>query len=177
MQFEKTENILGKGGYSTVYICKKKNSDSNKSYAMKISEELKSPKKNHLLIEYKILKYLSGGIGIPKVYYFGIENEDEKKYCLVQQLLGNNLTEELKKSNNKFQTEKYINIGLQMVSRIEFLHSRGFIHCDVKPENFVLDADSNDNDNNFTVFLIDYGLAEPYINLKTKAYGHEYNTI
>ena len=168
MQFEKTENILGKGGYSTVYICKKKNSDSNKSYAMKISEELKSPEKNHLLTEYKILKYLSGGIGIPKVYYFGKENEDGKKYCLVQQLLGNNLTEELKKSNNKFQTEKFINIGLQMVSRIEFLHSRGFIHCDVKPENFVLNADSNDNDNNFTVFLIDYGLAEPYINLKTK---------
>ena len=167
MQFEKTEKILGKGGYSSVYLCKKKSSDSNKRYAMKISEENKNSKKNYLLIEFKILKYLSGGIGIPKVYSFGKENNESNDYYLVQQLLGNNLTQELKKYKNKIPKEIYINIALQMISRIEFLHSRGFIHCDIKPENFAISLDCNDN-KNFTVYLIDFGLAEPYINLKTK---------
>ena len=166
MQFEKTETLLGKGGYSSVYICKRKNSDSKKRYAMKISEEYKSPIKNYLLLEYKILRYLSGGIGIPKVYCFGKENNDTNNYYLVQELLGNNLTQELKKYK-KFPKEMYINIALQMISRIEFLHSKGFIHCDIKPENFALNLDNNDN-NNFIVYLIDFGLAEPYINLKTK---------
>ena len=172
MQYEKTEKLLGKGGYSSVYLCKKK-IDSNKKYAMKISEENKNMTKNHLLIEYKILKHLSGGIGIPKVYSFGKENnESNSYYYLVQQLLGNNLSQELKKYKNKIPKDIYINIALQMISRIEFLHSKGFIHCDIKPDNFALGLDNNDNkdnkDNNYTVYLIDYGLVEPYLNLKTK---------
>ena len=173
MQFEKTDKLLGKGGYSSVYVCKKKNSDSTKIYAMKISEIYKSPQKNnHLLIEYKILKYLSGGIGIPKVYSFGKENNDSNTYLLVQQLLGNNLTQELKKYNNKIPKEIYINMAVQMITRIEFLHSKGLIHCDIKPENFALSIDNNDK-KNIIVYLIDFGLAEPYMNLKTKEHRQQ----
>ena len=51
-----------------------------------------------------------------------------------------------------------------MIFRIEFLHSKGFIHSDLKPENFVLNKDNN----NTMVYLIDFGLAEPYIDLKSK---------
>ena len=164
MQFEKTEKIIGKGGYSSVYLCKRKNVDSFKSYAMKISKNNPLNKNNHLFKEYKILRYLSGGIGIPKVYSFGKESNDNNSYYLVQQLLGNNLTQELIKFKNKFPKELYINLGIQMISRIEFLHSKGFLHCDLKPENFVVNLD----DNNVIVYLIDFGLAEPYINLKSK---------
>ena len=126
--------------------------------------------KNHLLIEYKILKHLSGGIGIPKVYAFGKEiTESNTNYYLVQQLLGNNLSQELKKYKNKLPKDTYISIALQMISRIEFLHSKGFIHCDIKPENFALGRDDSENSNeNNIVYLIDYGLVEPYLNLKTK---------
>ena len=147
MQYEKTDQLIGKGGYSSVYVCKKKGADSNKNYAIKILEEIRNPTKNHLLIEYKILKHLIGGIGIPKLYSYGVDNDT---IYLVQQLLGNNLTQEMKKNKNKFSKKTFINIALQMISRIEFIHTFGFIHCDIKPD------------------LIDYGLAEPYINLKTK---------
>ena len=172
MQYEKTDQLIGKGGYSSVYVCKKKGADSNKSYAIKISEEIRNPAKNHLLIEYKILKHLIGGIGIPKVYSYGVDNDN---IYLVQQLLGNNLTQEMKKNKNKFSKKTFINIALQMISRIEFIHTFGFIHCDIKPDNFVLDLSSKDDNkskdkekDNPVVYLIDYGLAEPYINLKTK---------
>ena len=172
MQYEKTDQLIGKGGYSSVYVCKKKGADSNKNYAIKISEEIRNPAKNHLLIEYKILKHLIGGIGIPKVYSYGVDNDN---IYLVQQLLGNNLTQEMKKNKNKFSKKTFINIALQMISRIEFIHTFGFIHCDIKPDNFVLDLSSKDDNKskdkekgNPVVYLIDYGLAEPYINLKTK---------
>ena len=176
MQYEKTDKLIGKGGYSSVYICKKKNADSNnQKYAMKISEDIHNCPKNHLLIEYKILRYLIGGIGIPKVYSYGKENNN---IFLVQQLLGNNLAQEMKIRKNKFSKKIFINIALQMISRIEFLHSYGFIHCDIKPDNFVFNLDNeNDKENkenndkeNFVIYLIDYGLAEPYINLKTKVH-------
>ena len=172
MQYEKTDQLIGKGGYSSVYVCKKKGADSNKNYAIKISEEIRNPSKNHLLIEYKILKHLIGGIGIPKVYSYGVDNDN---IYLVQQLLGNNLTQEMKKNKNKFSKKTFINIALQMISRIEFIHTFGFIHCDIKPDNFVLDLSSKDDNkskdkekDNPVVYLIDYGLAEPYINLKTQ---------
>ena len=141
---------------------------------MKISLEQKNnSSKNHLLIEYKILKRLIGGIGIPKVYYYGKENDN---IFLVQELLGNNLSQEMKKRKNKFSKKTFVSIALQMISRIEFLHSYGFIHCDIKPDNFVLNLEKenenvNENNNakdNLVIYLIDYGLAEPYINLKTK---------
>ena len=164
MQFEKTEKMIGKGGYSSVYLCKRKNVDSIKRYAMKISKNNSLNKNNHLFKEYKILRYLSGGIGIPKVYSFGKVSNEDNSYYLVQQLLGNNLTQELIKFKNKFPKQLYINLGIQMISRIEFLHSKGFIHCDLKPENFVIYLDNN----NIIVDLIDFGLAEPYINLKSK---------
>ena len=172
MQYEKTDQLIGKGGYSSVYVCKKRGADSNKNYAIKISQEIRNPAKNHLLIEYKILKHLIGGIGIPKVYSYGVDNDN---IYLVQQLLGNNLTQEMKKNKNKFSKKTFINIALQMISRIEFIHTFGFIHCDIKPDNFVLDLSSKDDNkskdkekDNPVVYLIDYGLAEPYINLKTK---------
>ena len=172
MEFEKTDQLIGKGGYSNVYICRKKGSDSNKNYAIKILKEQNNPNKNHLLIEYKLLKHLIGGIGIPKVYSYGIEDDN---IFLVQQLLGNNLAQEMKKNKNKFNKKVFINIALQMISRIEFLHSNGFIHCDIKPDNFLLNLSTQERDNaenkekeKITIYLIDYGLAEPFINLKTK---------
>ena len=174
MEFEKTDQLIGKGGYSYVYICKKKGSDTNKNYAIKILKEQGNSNKNHLLIEYKLLKHLIGGIGIPKVYSYGIENDN---IFLVQQLLGNNLAQEMKKNRNKFNKKLFIKIALQMISRVEFLHSNGFIHCDIKPDNFLLNLSPQERGNtenkekdkeNITIYLIDYGLAEPFINLRTK---------
>lgn len=43
-------------------------------------------------------------------------------------------------------------VFLQICSAIEYCHSKGIYHCDIKPENLLLD--SNDN-----VYLCDFGLA------------------
>ena len=40
MQYEKTEQLIGQGGYSSVYICKKKDSDTNQKYAIKLSKDI-----------------------------------------------------------------------------------------------------------------------------------------
>ena len=49
----------------------------------------------------------------------------------------------------------------QMINRIETLHQFGFIHRDLKPQNIVIGSDDPE-----TIYLIDYGLAEKFLNMK-----------
>lgn len=51
----------------------------------------------------------------------------------------------------------------QMIQRLEFLHSRFFIHRDVKPDNFLVGRDPNLH----YIYLVDFGLAKRYKDPKT----------
>jgi serine/threonine protein kinase len=44
-----------------------------------------------------------------------------------------------------------------MLKILRFIHEKGFIHRDVKPDNFVLSHDSTD------IYIIDFGLCKRYI--------------
>lgn len=45
-----------------------------------------------------------------------------------------------------------------MISRIERLHTRGYIHRDLKPENILIGLEENAS----TVFLIEFGLTKKW---------------
>jgi len=57
-------------------------------------------------------------------------------------LLGINL-EQLNKRNGKkgLSIDLSIQIGIQILKRIEKLHEYGYLHRDIKPENFLLNKD------------------------------------
>lgn len=50
-------------------------------------------------------------------------------------------------------------LGDQMVQRIEFVHSRNFLHRDIKPDNFLMGVGKKSH----KLYLIDFGLAKRYI--------------
>ena len=50
-------------------------------------------------------------------------------------------------------------LGESMITRLEFMHSRSFIHRDVKPDNFLMGT----NNNSHRVYVVDMGLAKRYI--------------
>ena len=58
--------------------------------------------------------------------------------CLVIQELGPNLEDLLQFCGGRFSLQTCLNIGLQILDRVEQLHSLGFIFRDVKPENFLI---------------------------------------
>ena len=55
----------------------------------------------------------------------------------------------------------------QMISRIEWVHNKNFIHRDIKPDNFLMGIGRHCN----KVFLVDFGLAKKYRKIiKRKVY-------
>ena len=52
---------------------------------------------------------------------------------------------------------------LLQISQIEFIHSKNFIHRDVKPDNFLMGLGKKGN----LVYVIDFGLAKKYRDART----------
>jgi serine/threonine protein kinase len=108
-----------------------------------------------LLHEYKIYKTISNPeIGIPSMKI--IKNGEQK--IIVMDLLGESL-ETLLSKHKKFKLKTIILLAMKMINILRYLHSKGYIHRDIKPDNFVIGH--NENQNN--LYLIDYGLSKEFI--------------
>ena len=72
--------------------------------------------------------------------------------------LGQNIDQKVNRNPDLCTLKWSYNVCLQILNRIEDLHNLGYIHGDLKLQNVV--EGLNDNK---TFYLIDYGLAEKYI--------------
>ena len=88
----------------------------------------------------------------------------ERDYnVLVMDLLGPSLEDLFIYCGNEFSMKTVLMLADQMISRIEFVHSRFYIHRDIKPDNFLMGKGSNFN----TLYIIDFGLAKRYKDPRT----------
>ena len=95
-------------------------------------------------------------IGIPRIYFSGTEGEYN---VMVMDLLGQSLEEIFIESKKKFELKTVCMLAEQMISRVEYLHKKQFIHRDIKPDNFLMGLGSNAN----KVYMVDFGLAKKYV--------------
>jgi serine/threonine protein kinase len=145
---------LGSGSFGSVWrVVEKK---TNKEYAVKIEDKNnKSRLKNEYNI-YKKLKYGGISFGIPKVKCYW---ESEKKCYLFMELLGKSLDQILNDLPGAFDLATVLKLGIQITKLLEIVHSVGFIHRDIKPNNFLMGI----GDNIDHVFIMDFGLSKKYI--------------
>jgi len=105
--------------------------------------------------EKETYEALNGGVGIPRVRWFGQECDF---YALAIDALGPSLEDLLNYCGRKFSLKTILLIADQAISRIQYIHSKGFLHRDIKPDNFLMGAGRQGN----TLYTIDFGLAKEF---------------
>ncbi|CAL9062755.1 unnamed protein product [Musa banksii] len=147
---------IGSGSFGEIYLGT--NIQTNEEVAIKL-ENVKT-KHPQLLYESKLYRILQGGTGIPNVKWFGVEGDYN---VLVMDLLGPSLEDLFNFCSRKLSLKTVLMLADQMINRVEFVHSKSFLHRDIKPDNFLMGLGRRANQ----VYIIDFGLAKKYRDTST----------
>ncbi|KAJ2893281.1 Casein kinase II subunit alpha, partial [Coemansia aciculifera] len=138
---------IGRGKYSEVF--EGVDVSSNTSCVIKV---LKPVKKKKIKREIQIMQNLSGGPNIIQLYDV-VRDPQSKTPALISEYVNNTDFKLLYPMLDDLQVRYYI---FQLLKALDYAHSRGIMHRDVKPHNVMIDNQRR------TLRLIDWGLAEFY---------------
>lgn len=147
-------NKIGSGSFGEVYLVQ---DGSNKNYAAKIEEKKSNSRLKEEYDIYKKLKKNGVSIGIPQIINY---LETPYNNILIMQLLGNSLDGLLEIHGGIFDLGTVLKLGIDIVSLLENIHTAGFIHRDIKPNNFLVGYKKKSD----ALYIMDFGLSKQYIN-------------
>ncbi|XP_024023855.1 casein kinase 1-like protein 3 [Morus notabilis] len=142
---------IGSGSFGEIYLAT--HVDTREIVAVKI--ENNKTKHPQLLYEAKVYNILKHGSGVASIRWSGVDADDN---VLVIDLLGPSLEDLLVYCGRKFSLKTILMLADQMIARIQYLHSQGFLHRDIKPDNFLMGLGRKANQ----VYIIDFGLAKRF---------------
>ena len=147
---------IGQGSFGKIYIVKQVK--TGLLFAAKL-ENSDAPIPQ-LLFESRLYQIMSGSTNVPRLHAHSF---DSRYNTIVIDLLGKSLEEHLNKVNRRMSLKTVLMLVDQMITAVEFFHSKNYIHRDIKPDNFVMGVNQNSN----KLYIIDYGLAKKYRDVNT----------
>ncbi|XP_020264878.1 casein kinase 1-like protein HD16 isoform X1 [Asparagus officinalis] len=159
----KIERKLGKGGFGQVYVGRRISAtnasdriSASSAIEVAIKFEHRSSKGCNYgpPYEWQVYNTLGGIHGVPRVHYKGRQGD---YYVMVMDMLGPSLWDVWNNNSHAMSTEMVACIAIEAISILEKMHSKGYVHGDVKPENFLLGPHGTPEEKK--LFLVDLGLA------------------
>lgn len=142
--------VIGRGSYGKVCLVQFKK--TNDLYAMKSLKKnvlLDEDQVESTLLEKKILQSIDHPFLVGMVFCFQTE---ERVYFVLPFIRGGELFQHLRQ--NKYFPEEKVKFYAAIIGlSLEYLHKKGIIYRDIKPENILLDEDGY-------LKLIDFGMAK-----------------
>ncbi|XP_071796957.1 casein kinase I-like isoform X2 [Asterias amurensis] len=147
---------IGSGSFGDIYL------GTNIGTAEEVAIKLECVKTKHpqLHIESKFYRMMQGGVGIPSIKWCGAEGDYN---VMVMELLGPSLEDLFNFCSRQFGLKTVLLLADQLISRVEYVHNKNFIHRDIKPDNFLMGLGKKGN----LVYIIDFGLAKKYRDIHT----------
>ncbi len=146
----KIVDFIGSGAMADVY--RTHDPEINRSAALKLL------KKDHLVDQEYLNRFLkeakaAGALTHPNIVtVYDIGKIDDSPYIMMELLEGCTLTEFLQ-NNNKLSIKMLINISMQIASALDYAHSQGVVHRDIKPDNIIFHEQQG------SVKIADFGIA------------------
>ncbi|XP_019083501.1 PREDICTED: casein kinase 1-like protein HD16 isoform X2 [Camelina sativa] len=158
----KLDRKLGKGGFGQVCVGRKMGTATpNARYgpgaievALKFEHRSSKGCNYGPPYEWQVYNALGGSHGVPRVHFKGRQGDF---YVMVMDILGPSLWDVWNSTTQAMSTEMVACIAIEAISILEKMHSRGYVHGDVKPENFLLGPPGTPEEKK--LFLVDLGLA------------------
>lgn len=147
---------IGSGSFGDIYL------GTNLTTGEEVAIKLESVKSKHpqLLRETKIYRSLHGVVGVPGVRWYGVEGDYN---VMVIDLLGKSLEDLFNDCGRRFNLKTVLMLADQLLCRLEIIHTKCYIHRDIKPDNFLMGRGSRRH----VAYVIDFGLAKLYRDPRT----------
>lgn len=166
----KVLGVLGNGGFGETFLAEDTQMPSARRCVIKLLKPLQHNPQVYQLVQQRfqqeaaILEALGDGSNqIPRLYaYFTVDNQ----FYLVQEYIdGQTLTQKLRQQGVFSETEVK-NILMDILPVLEYIHSKGVVHRDIKPDNIILrHADGKP-------VLIDFGAVKVTMNTEITPSGN-----
>lgn len=152
------EDTLGSGGFGEVY----RGIQESNGAAVAIKMEKIKSNSSFLFHEARVMQDIQkkpSPDSLPQLALLKYFGQEGSYRMLIMNLMGPSL-EDIHEKQRRFSLKTTLMLGIQMVSRLEYIHSTGYIHRDLKPDNFVLGLGEHKN----RIHIIDFGLSTKYRN-------------
>jgi len=149
------QNYLVEGGISNIHLL------SNS----RILKFIRDSRHNLTEVKAMLFNFYLQGIQsddvryICKIYEYGFTLDSNQLYCVMENG-GSDLLTLTQLLNfqviNKNNLVILLNIFLECAKAVKFIHDRGYIHLDIKPDNFLIKF--NETSRKFEIKIIDFGM-------------------
>lgn len=147
------DRLLGSGAYSEVFLGY--DTVNHKDVAIKILNKKSDKVKREIIMrEVNILRKLHHK-NIIELYDF---LEDDLYFYIILEYIPLSL-KQFQKENHPLSENFILAIVSQLIDALEYMHSKGIAHMDIKLSNILIDE-------NLNVYLTDFGLSNESINYK-----------